>query len=180
MKNLNLVLLVFGFALAGQSFAAEERKDQAVNAWDTDLYFGYAFPMKLNYQGFLPALIDINSQREADSGNAALVGIAINYNCCSWHTLGVSSELYTPFNYTLFGAAKGLISDKAADNFVIQFNLNHQAFLFNIYLHLPENVAWQVRNVNLTPLIGGGLGIGLNKITGFQFVGYNTTIAALA
>jgi len=159
MKNLNLVLLVFGFALAGQSFAAEERKDQAVNAWDTDLYFGYAFPMKLNYQSFISVTSDVNI---ADSGNATLIGLAVNYNCCSWFTLGVSGELYTPFNYSFWANVNG------GGGVCVPLTLNHQAFLFNAYFHLPERLAWQLCSVNLTPLIGGGVGVGLNKVTGIQ------------
>jgi len=203
MKNLRLLLSAFCVVAAFEAVAAKEDasrsnrnsdRDEVVNSWDTDAYFGYAFSMNnhLNNpsavqfnQGVVPADSD-NNPESTKMGYAALVGLGINYNVCSWFTLGVSGELYTPFTYALAqsgataatGAGTAGDAENLGQNYLRSFTLNHQAFLFNVYFHLPERLAWNVGGVNVTPLIGAGVGVGLNKVTNFQATGWSTTTAS--
>jgi len=209
MKNLRLLLSAFCVVAAFEAAAAKEGaskparnddQDEVVNSWDTDAYFGYAFSMNNHLknpstvqfnQGVVPTTTsndsdDNNNPESAKMGDATLVGVAINYNCCSWFTLGISGELYTPFTYALAhsgatlatGAGTAGTNEILGKNYLRSFTLNHQAFLFNVYFHLPERLAWNVGGVNVTPLIGGGVGVGLNKVTNFQTTGWSTVSTA--
>lgn len=199
MKNLRLLLSAFCLVAAADVFAAKEtvsstttrtrvssEDSEVLSRWDTDVYLNYAFSMNSNFTN--PNSAQYNTVATDDTDNAKLgdavgLGIAVNYNCCSWFTLGISGELYTPFSYAKHhtGATAATSAGTAGAAEVLgttyerSFTLNHQSFMFNVYLHLPERLALGVGHMNITPLIGGGVGVGLNKVSNFASVGWYTT-----
>ena len=206
MKNLRLLLSAFCLVAASNVVAKEtvsttttrtrvsEDNADTMSRWDTDVYLNYAFSMNSNFKN--PNAAQFNTVATDDTDNAKLgdavgLGLAINYNCCSWFTLGISGELYTPFQYSKAhtGAALATSHATAGEAEVLggsgatsapysrSFTLNHQSFMFNVYLHLPERLAWGVGHMNVMPLIGGGVGVGLNKVSNFASVGWSNLTA---
>lgn len=209
MKNLRLLLSAFCLVAGADVFAAKEtvsstttrtrvsssEDSEVLSRWDTDVYLNYAFSMNSNFKNpnaaqfnTAPAVTSGSNNANSNPDNAKLgdavgLGIAVNYNCCSWFTLGISGELYTPFSYSKAYTGGTAATDAgtagAAENLGVNysrsFTLNHQSFMFNAYLHLPERLAWGVGHMNITPLIGGGVGVGLNKVSNFVSTGWSTT-----
>ena len=133
-------------------------------------------------------------------GKAAYVGLSLNRRVCSWFYLGVEGNLYSPFNYGLYhsgatpatdyqnttagtaevlGVNPSVSGTATAGNYARTFTLNHQSFLFNVYLTLPEDWKLTVRTMDIAPVIGAGVGAGLNRVTNFQSVGYNVVTSDL-
>jgi len=203
MKNLRLLLSAFCLVAVADVMAAKEtasttttrttrhvsadESDEVMSRWDTDVVLSYAFSMNSNFKN--PNSAQFNTVAESDTDNAKLgdavgLGIAVNYRCCSWFDLGISGDLYTPFTYSkahtgaTAATAAGAGAEVLGTNYARSFTLNNQAFMFNVYLHLPERLALSVGHMNITPLIGGGVGVGLNKLTNFASTGWSTTTAS--
>jgi len=220
MKNLRLLLSAFCLVAAADVCAAKETASSSsskparhvssddsdmMSRWDTDVTLSYAFSMNSNFTNPSAAQFNVATAAtgaDADSnpdnaklGDAVGLGLCINYRCCSWFDVGISGDLYSPFEYavshtggtlaTARGTAGGgevlggvYSTGTVAAPYARSFTLNNQSFMFNVYLHLPERLAFGVGHMNITPLIGGGVGVGLNKVSNFASTGWSNTTPA--
>lgn len=211
MKNLRLLLSAFCLVAAADVCAAKETASSSSSKparhvssddsdmmarWDTDVTLSYAFSMSSNFTN--PSTVQFNAAAvatgaDADSnpdnaklGDAVGLGLCINYRCCSWFDVGISGDLYSPFQYSLAHTGATAATGTGAGTHEVlgttyerSFTLNNQSFMFNVYLHLPERLAFGVGHMNITPLIGGGVGVGLNKVSNFQSTGWSAPTSGL-
>ncbi len=202
MKNLRLVLSAYcltlgaialggGSASNGKAMVASSNSTSSKAAssssfnWCSNVHIGHVWSTKAGVANPDVALFTPVADGDTDDsklGRNSVVGLDLNWHVCDWFSVGVGYDVYTnPFVYhmhhtgaTALTAAAGVESlGTAAVVFDRMFNLSHQSALFNVNLTLPEDWALSVGSMNISPVIGGGVGVGLSKVSDFKLVGWD-------
>lgn len=197
----NLCLLLSAFCLVNATVVARDNnKDMSSSRQDrhseesdapvhrVNAYIVAAMPMSANLDN--PSTVQFNNTSGVSATDnstklgkiASGIGLAV-YRDCFWDWLqaGVSYEFYTPYYYAkhetnaaIATGAVALPSESLGPNYERSFTLNNQSALFNLEFGLPRNWAWEVGNMSITPVIGAGVGFGVNTVSNFQAVGWST------
>ncbi len=167
MKNRILVALLFLF-ITGLD---------ADHKWKTYAYSGYAWskkagivnPAPLYFTNVLPGDTD-----DSNLSNANFIGIALHYNLNRFHTLGASYESYATFNYQKFHNRGSLAVEDIDLNsgYERQFFMNHQSAMLEGYLKFPARWGVILGGLNITPLVGAAVGVGINNLFGFEAISF--------
>jgi len=197
----NLCLLLSAFCLVNATVVARDnnkdmssaRQDRHSEESDAPVYRGVgyivaAIPMSAHLDNPNTAQFNTTSGVTSDNNSTKLsklasgVGLAV-YRDCFWDWLqaGVSYEFYTPLYYAKHetnaaistGVAVGAATEYLGPNYERSFTLNNQSALFNLEFGLPRNWAWEVGSMSITPIIGAGVGLGVNTVSNFQAVGWS-------
>ena len=183
MKKLyiSLILLLnsnylFSEVLPALSGAASEEPHKAVYKWSNSSYVGYAWSTKAGITNPDQSFFTPVAPGETDDdtlGGISYAGISLSHNMCHWLSVGVGYEIYNGFVYQSYHLFSSLASGSFGreiinSNFIRSFSLTHQSALFSVYVDFPHE--WQpvYGNFTITPVLGGGLGVGINKMTNFQ------------
>lgn len=207
MKKLYLVLSVFCLAAtvvnAGGSVktmvASSNPTKSSVAAsassdadWCGNVYVGHAWTSLAGVAN--PDTDKFTNVADSDTDNSKLgrgsfVGMSLNRHLWSWFSVGVSYDIYTSFAYHLHHAGATSLALTAGNEvigtasqtvtFDRSFDLSHQSALFNVNLNLPEDWALSVGSMNISPVIGGGVGVGMSKVSNFKLTGWNTSGSTL-
>jgi hypothetical protein len=190
-------------AFAGKEMTSANRHtDSEESAWNACFYTGGAFSMDAKLTNGYDNAVQFNQPGTAtvtpsvvgDNGGSAntgklgkmssFIGLSVGREFFTrWLHADVSYELYTPFTYaqhytgatSATGVADELAAEVLGDNYLRSFSLNHQSALFNLEFCLPEDWAWAVGGMEVSPVLGAGVGVGINTVTNFQAVGWSTT-----
>ncbi len=202
MKNLCLLLSAFCVATtnvdAAKEMSSNRHEEVSDAAWCASVYTGGAFsmtaginnPSAVQFNQGAP-VTDSNDSTVNDGDNSKLgkmssfIGLAVGRQFFTeWLHASVSYEFYTPFNYNKYNTGATLATgplaspvvagEILADHYDRSFQLNHQSALFNLEFCLPENWSWDVSGMNISPVLGGGVGVGVNTVTNFQAVGWRS------
>lgn len=199
MKN-NVYLLLSVFCLAAAPIQAGKSMDQSSrheeensSPWRAGANVGY-LRAKLTLDN--PSAVQFNTATTPagdpnNSSNAGVVGLSLDRNLfCDWLSAGVSYDIYSQFNYDEYvtantqatgGGALGvneILSDSTIP-YARSFALNHQSAMFNVNFHVPADWAMSVRSMNVSPVLGAGVGAGLSRVVNFQSVGWSAASAGV-
>jgi hypothetical protein len=145
--------------------------------WHSYAYTGYAWSKKAGFTN-----PDITVFRRPANGNddnflrdAPFGGMALHRTVLPWLDLGFSYDFYAIFAYQKFHQATLSISPPAPIEFLTgqyqrQFSLQHQSAMVECFLKMPQD--WRVMRdyLQVRPLIGGAVGVGINNLFGFQTI----------
>lgn len=197
MKNLCLLLsafcLVNSTVVANKNVDTQARHSEEYDApeWRGTVSLIAAIPMSAHLEN--PSAVQFNQTSGVstccDSNSTKLSKLASGVNLAvyrdlywDWLQAGVSYEFYTPFYYArhetgaaLATGAVALPAENLGQNYERSFTLNNQSALFNLEFGLPRNWAWEVCSTSITPILGAGVGLGVNTVSNFQAVGWSTT-----
>ena len=148
--------------------------------WRNSSYLGYSWTTNSGFKNPDTTKFKQVAGSETDDGTlngTSYAGIGLNKKVHEWLMLGVSYEIYNNFAYqnahvTSSGnppLAGG--GELFGDKYTRSFSLVHQSALFNAYLNWPDRWALVVSKFKIKQIVGGGLGVGINYLTGFQTVG---------
>ena len=197
MKN-NVYLLLSAFCLAAAPIQAGKSMDQSSrheeensSPWRAGVNTGY-LRAKLTLDN--PSGVQFNTATTPagdpnNSSNAGVVGLSLDRNLfCDWLSAGLSYDVYSQFNYDEYvtantqatgsGAGTHEILAAAAAPYARSFALNHQSAMFNLNFHVPADWALSVRSMNVSPVLGAGVGAGISRVVNFQSVGWSSATAS--
>lgn len=167
MRKLILFSALFSspFLMGEQLPPAPSQKDSNFHAIVAS---GYAWSMEANIRSvdysFWSSALD---GYDSDLGSSPYIMLGFGYrflNCCE-----------VDFGYTLYGTFhyQKNQTDPLENKRTRFFDLDHQSALFN-FTYFPY--AFDLCKVELSPFIGGGLGVGINQVSDFETVYYNPTL----
>lgn len=145
------------------------------NEWISSSYVGYAWsgltgftnPDITKFQQVAPGDTD-----DGNLGGSSYAGLGLSKYVCSWLAVGASYEIYNNFSYQTYHALVAPLTSFGGEimdtNFVRSFGLVHQSVLCNLALNFPKKFACNLHKLIMKPFLGGGLGIGISKMTNFQ------------
>lgn len=149
----------------------EQEINSTAYKWINSAYVGYGWPMR-------PGLVNPDEAKfhkvgPGDTDDIAMTGasysgILLGKQVSTWLTLGISYDIYNNFNYQGYHTNGVSAVDGSQINFMRSFSITHQSMLFNFYLHFPKSSKKMVGKIGITPILGGGLGIGINNMSSFQ------------
>jgi len=204
MKNLCLLLSAFclvstvAVAKVDKDFGSVNSRQQDRHAeesdapaWRSTVSMYAAIPMGAHLNN--PSAVQFNQTSGVvssccDSDTSKLtklssgIGLGV-YRDCFWDWLqaGISYEFYMPFYYpkheTNAAIATGtpsLPAENLGPNYERSFTLSNQSAMLNFEFGLPRNWAWEVCSMSITPIVGAGVGLGVNTVSNFQAVGWST------
>ncbi len=179
-KMLALVLLpLVLFAGRGNAynmgFAGQDGCFQTCDNWYGLVGAGYAFSRK--------AGIDVGSDWDpSDQGydakftNSPFFFIGFGRTFCSWIDFDVTYSYYQPLHYQKYQTTTAPatpppgFAGPARTRF---FDLDHQNLMFDLTL---DTTSWfcfgDCWGLNIRPIVGGGIGVGINTVSNFHTVGF--------
>jgi hypothetical protein len=158
MKKILLMLCVASFAA---SAVATE------SGWSCQANVGYAITRKTGLTNPDSTFWHVaNEGYDAKLGQSSFVGVSVGKDVCRWCAVDVDYTLYQTFNYQKYQTGG------SGPNRMRFFDIGHQAALFNLQLKLPEDWALSIAGVNVSPVLGAGLGVGISRMSNFHSVGY--------
>lgn len=184
MKKLYLIFFILTLnissleaeVLVSLSGAASEEPHKTAYRWSNSSYVGYAWATKAgvvnpdpkSFREVLPGDTD-----DAGLGGVSYAGISMSRNICHWLALGFGYEIYNSFNYLSYHLVKDFVIPVSGvevlnTNFIRSFSITHQSAIFSGYIDFPKN--WQIVQgiFTITPVLGAGVGFGMNKMLNFQ------------
>ena len=204
MKNLCLLLSAFclvpSLASAGRDKDMNSSRQQDRHSEESDApawrgvgYIVAAIPMDCDIVN--PSTVQFNQPADTSTDNAKLgklssgVGLGVYRDFfCEWLQAGVTYEFYAPFYYAKHQAdataATGLTDSPAVSaetlgaNYERSFTLNNQSAMFNLEFSLPRNWSWETCNMSISPMLGAGVGLGVNTVSNFQAVGWSSNVTS--
>ncbi len=172
IKTLIILLLLFisiiPVVTSGQ--VCDESECQKYRQWSVYSYAGYAWSKKAGVVNPQPAIFaNINAFDTDDSelANTAFVGVSLQRNISDWFSCGFSYETYALFNYQRFHSAANPAQEILGSRYVRQFLMNHQSAMFESYFKLPSDFHLLLGRVDIKPLIGAAVGVGVNDVFNF-------------
>ena len=189
-KLIKIILLVM--CLVGENMAHGEllassliEPDAAVAnpnyKWSNSSYVGYAWSLKAGIVNpDVAKFIKIGPGDTDDTPltNVSYAGISLGRHVCKWLTVSFSYEIFNSFNYQSYHTGGSLPGSSTLDtNFLRSFSVLHQSALLNFYLDWPKkyNIGWG--DLLVKPVIGSGLGVGVNQMSAFQTLTFTGTPA---
>jgi opacity protein-like surface antigen len=176
MKKVYLLLAAFcAVALTSnaKALAASSSADEAGwvcqasigHAWSRDS--GVVNPDTAVFTNAVETTLD-----DAKLGKSSFVGLSLDKNLWSWLSAGVSYDMYSGFKYNAHHETAVPLTATGVENLSIKFNrsfnVSHQAALFNVNFMLPESWAVSVADMNISPVLGAGVGVGISEVSNFQ------------
>lgn len=140
--------------------------------WTNSSYVGYAWSLKSGIVN--PDVSKFSKVAPGDTDNIPLTnvsyaGISLGKHVFKWLEIKFSYEIFNSFNYQSYHAGGSLPGQTALDtNFLRSFAVLHQSALLNFYLDWPKRWGVSLGDLVLKPVIGTGLGVGINQMSGFQ------------
>lgn len=151
--------------------------------WSSYAYGGYAWSKKAGISNPLPAKFANVADSDTDNddiANTPFFGVSLQRNFNDFVSGGFSYEIYTLFNYQRYHAnVSGSIEIFGADKYVRQFLMNHQAAMLEGYLKLPSVYSVELGSLQVAPLLGGGVGVGISNLFNFGTVGQSNGIVGV-
>ncbi len=183
------VLLNFNISADMTSLTAHNEQPDTTKPtkyqWVNSSYVGYAWSTNTGISN-----PDTNTFRQVVAGDTddaklsstSYAGIALSRFVKDWLAIGFAYEIYNSFSYQNIHVGS-VVADPLAststevfgDKFTRSFALVHQSALCSLYLNMPEKYKLTYGIFAIEPIIGGGLGVGINYMTGFQTVGLTAT-----
>lgn len=162
--------------------------------WSTSSYVGYAWSRLAGVVNPNPNLFNQAGPGDSEDGplgNVPYAGFSLGRRVCKWCIINFSYDVYGALGYRRSHAHAILPTQVAGHeilgaNYVRSFLLDHQMALFNLYLDVPNQYGLCIKGMHIKPAASVGVGVGINKVRGFQAVGYsasapysqNTTLGA--
>jgi len=191
MKKFYLVTLlsliatpVLAEVLATSLIEEESITKSNEHKWCNSSYVGYAWSMKSGLVN--PDITKFNQVAAGDTDDAPLsnvsyAGISLGRRVFKWLTASFSYEIFNGFNYQSYHKNGTLAGNPTTSvDFLRTFSLIHQSALLNFYIDFPSSWQTTVGNINISPELGGGLGVGVNQLNNFQtltFANVTPTVA---
>lgn len=147
--------------------------------WHTYAYSGYAWSKKAGIVNPAPLIFANVAPSDTDDSslsNANFVGIALHHDLNKWQSLGLSYESYATFNYQKYHENGSPMQDNLGSVFLRLFFMNHQSVMLESYLKMPKHWQVQLGGLKVTPLVGLGVGVGINNLFNFQALSYDADI----
>lgn len=138
--------------------------------WSVYTYAGYAWSKKAGVVNPQPEIFANVSKIDSDDSklaNTAFSGVSLQRNIYDWLSCGFSYETYALFNYQRFHTNAQQASEIRGTRYVRQFLMNHQSAMFETYFKLPQDLCVGLGRVELRPLVGLAVGIGINDVFNF-------------
>lgn len=149
--------------------------------WSNSSYVGYAWSLKSGIVN--PDVSKFSKVAPGDTDdtpltNVSYAGISLGRHVCKWLTVSFSYEIFNSFNYQSYHMG-GSLPGKTTLNtdFLRSFAVLHQSALINFYLELPKKYKAIIGDLVVEPVIGSGLGVGINQMSAFQTFAYTGTPA---
>lgn len=149
--------------------------------WTNSSYVGYAWSLKAGITN--PDLSKFSKVGPGDTDdtpltNVSYAGISLGRHVCKWLTMSFSYEIFNSFNYQSYHTGGSLPGQTTLDsNFLRSFSVLHQSALLNFYLDLPKKCNINLGDLCVKPVIGSGLGVGVNQMSAFQTLTFTGTPA---
>lgn len=150
--------------------------------WSTSSYVGYAWSRLAGVVNPNPELFNqagAGDSEDGPLGNVPYAGFSLGRRVCSWCIINFSYDVYGALGYRRYHA-NGILPTQQAGHeilgtsYVRSFLLDHQIALFNLYLDVPNQYGLEIKGMYIKPAAGVGVGVGINKVRGFQAVGYSS------
>lgn len=169
--------------IADPSLLPEPVSERPDYKWSSSSYAGYAWS---GWSGITnPNTNLFNKVAAGDSdnsplGNVPYAGFSLGRRIGKHVILNFGYDVYGAFGYRRSHVNATTPTQMAGveilgSNYVRSFVLDHQAAIFTIYLDVPKHWGISVKNMHIKPIAGAGLGVGINKVRGFQTVGYSSS-----
>lgn len=142
--------------------------------WNSRGYSGYAWAKNAGVTNPDPASFENVAANDTDDGklsNVPFGGFAILRNLNDWCYLGFSFETYGLFAYQrshINSTAPTTSKELVGKNYSRAFTLSHQSVMAETFFKLPKKWRVLLGNMQIKPILGGGLGIGITNFFDFQ------------
>lgn len=190
-KKLFLFLIFLDFNITADmtSLAAHNEQSDGNNItkyqWVNSSYVGYAWSTNTgitNPDASTFRQVVAGDTDDAKLSSTSYAGISLSRFVKDWIAVGFAYEIYNSFSYQNVHVGS-VVSDPLTttskevfgDKFTRTFALVHQSALCSLYLNIPDEYKLTYGIFAIEPVIGGGLGIGINYMTSFQTVGLTAT-----
>lgn len=175
MKKL-LVLLcsVCSFGVFAYPPSFDEYEIGCCENWYGVVGAGYAFSFEAGIDNPDPASWDFANQGyDDDLGGSPffMIGFGRTFCCLNFD---VTYSYYQTFHYQKYQTGAGATPGFSGNARTRYFDLDHQNVIFDLTLDpVWDCVNWRFCSLNLRPIIGVGIGLGVNRITNFHTVGFD-------
>lgn len=170
MKKIYLI----GVNLIFLSNMAQEVRPDDHYQWNSRGYSGYAWAKNAGVVNPDLASFENVAANDTDDGklsNVPFGGFAVLRNLYDWLSLGFSFETYGLFAYQrshLNSFSAITTKEFVGKNFSRTFTLSHQSAMIEMFLKLPKKWRVMLGNMQIKPVLGGGLGVGITNLFDFQ------------
>lgn len=170
MKKISLFVICVIFLTS----AAQDSEHAAYYKWNSRGYSGYAWAKNAEITNPDPASFENVAENDTDDGklsNVPFGGFAILRNLYDWLSLGFSFETYGLFAYQrshLNSFSTATTKELVGKNYSRTFTLSHQSVMAESFLKLPKKWRVALGNMQIRPVLGGGIGVGITNLFDFQ------------
>lgn len=147
--------------------------------WNTRGYSGYAWTKKASVKNPDPTSFEKVAILDTDDGelsNVPFGGFAVLRNCYDWLSVGFSFESYGLFAYQrshINSQANASTIEIVGPNYSRSFTLSHQSAMAESFFKFSEKWRVLLGNMQIKPVLGGGVGVGITNLFGFQTCSFN-------
>lgn len=185
VKQIGLLIILLNTFCVSRLIADLQNK-----TWHNYAYSGYAWCKKAGIVNPDPAVFieDPLLGDDAIMRNAPFVGVALHRSITNWLDVGFSFEAYATFAYQKFHDNLD-ISDLPIENLFFQYqrqlSLQHQSAMLEFFPKTPQACRVRLGNIQITPLVGAAVGVGINNVYNFQAITHDfltgeTNVTSLA
>ncbi len=172
LVGLNLILVLNYSAIIAMHDAHVFKKNKHDNfhVWSVYAYTGYAWSKNagiVNPDPFIFANVAANDTDDGNLSNAPFGGVSFQRNISDWFSIGCCYEIYAMLNYQRYHINGTPAQENLGPKFMRQFLLNHQSFMLEAYLRLPEKWHLMLNCFTVKPLFSAAFGVGINDLFNF-------------
>lgn len=152
----------------------ESIKENPANQWSNSSYVGYAWSMKAGIKNpdenkFIR--VAPGGSDDIMPSNTSYAGISLGRKIGKHVVLSISYDIFNGLGFQNYYTGGSLPGHNNQDtNFLRSFALAHQSILLNLALNLPDKWQCSVSDLNIKPVVGAGLGVGVNQVSNFQVI----------
>lgn len=189
LKRLFLLLIAVSLCLLnpeeGSAFAQDSSYDSCCNSWDCCggwygvVGAGYAFSMDAGIKNPDPNFWDFSNEGyDSDLGGSPFFFIGFGKTFCGSWSLDLTYSYYNTFHYQKYQTGSSGTEGFTGAARTRFFDLDHE----NVLLNLSYNPQWDCLSyrfcqVRVSPVVGLGIGVGINHVDNFHTFGYNQRVA---
>jgi hypothetical protein len=177
-----IITVLFTIFVCSSVFAVNEDTEKI----ERDLMFfqvqsGYAWLGKADISGATEAnnWDSSNEGYNAQLSDASFLDFAIGFYPFSFLDVGVSYGFYETMHYEKYQTGTSETEGFTGSHRIRYLDVDHKNVMVNLTFHPPKNMfSIDTSLVSVFPFIGGGFGIGINRVNNFHTVGYSNEVGS--
>lgn len=140
---------------------------------------GYAWSLKAGIENPDPSFWDEAIQGYNNSlGGSPFLTFGFGRKFLSYLRTDFSYTYFQTFHYVKFQTGISSTPGFTGDNRTRFFDLDNQNILFNLSFYPEKHFYFTFWSLDISPFIGGGIGVGFNRVTNFHTVGASHSVGS--